>query len=227
MIDETVAGELDEVVERLVTGAYYQSGQSCISVQRIIVHELIYEDIRDKLLAKVRGLVHGDPANAETFIGPMIRPEAAKGLRERIDAAVDRDARLLCGGEVGGPNGTMMTAALLEEVPPDADLWREEAFGPVAMLSRFTDFSTALASVNDSRFGLQAGVFTRDLHRAMQAWDALEVGGVIVNDVPSWRVDHMPYGGVKESGFGREGVRYAIEDMTEVRLLVIREEQQA
>ncbi len=227
VIDETVAGELDEVVERLVTGAYYQSGQSCISVQRIIVHELIYEDIRDKLLAKVRGLVHGDPANAETFIGPMIRPEAAKGLRERIDAAVDRDARLLCGGEVGGPDGTMMTAALLEEVPPDADLWREEAFGPVAMLSRFTDFSTALASVNDSRFGLQAGVFTRDLHRAMQAWDALEVGGVIVNDVPSWRVDHMPYGGVKESGFGREGVRYAIEDMTEVRLLVIREEQQA
>jgi acyl-CoA reductase-like NAD-dependent aldehyde dehydrogenase len=223
IVDETMADGRDDVVDRLVTGAYYQSGQSCISVQRIILHEAIYDQVRERLLAKVKALVHGDPADEKTFIGPLIRPEAAAGLRGRIDDAVARGARLLCGGEVGGAWGTMMSAALLENVPRECELAREEAFGPVALLSRFTDFDAALAEVNDSRFGLQAGVFTRDLARAHRAWDKLEVGGVLINETPSWRVDHMPYGGVKDSGLGREGLRYAIEDMTEVRLLVIRE----
>ena len=112
---------------------------------------------------------------------------------------------------------------MLENVPETTSLYREEAFGPAAILSSFTDFDDALAQVNNSRFGLQAGIFTRDLYKAHKAWDTLEVGGVVIGDVPSWRVDHMPYGGVKDSGLGREGIRYAIEDMTEIRLLVVRE----
>lgn len=116
----------------------------------------------------------------------------------------------------------MLEATLLEDVPPSEDVCRKEAFGPVAVLAPFRDFDAALAAVNDSAFGLQAGIFTRDLYKAMRAWDVLEVGGVIIGDVPSWRVDHMPYGGVKESGLGREGVRFAMEEMTEIRLMVIR-----
>lgn len=223
IVDETMAGDLDDVVGRLVFGAYYQSGQSCISVQRILAHERIYDELRRGLLEKVKALVHGDPADPQTFIGPMIRPEAAQQLRRRIDDAVSRGAKLLCGGEAGGAYGTMMAAALLEDVPRDAELWREEAFGPVALLSRFTGFEAALAAVNDSRFGLQAGIFTRDVGRAERAWNELEVGGVMINEVPSWRVDHMPYGGVKDSGLGREGLRYAIQEMTEIRLMVVKD----
>jgi acyl-CoA reductase-like NAD-dependent aldehyde dehydrogenase len=116
----------------------------------------------------------------------------------------------------------MLEATLLENVPKDEDVVRQEAFGPVAVLSQFSDFDAALEEVNESAFGLQAGVFTRDLYRAHRAWDVLEVGGVVIGDVPSWRVDHMPYGGVKDSGLGREGIRWAIKDMTETRLMVIR-----
>ena len=123
----------------------------------------------------------------------------------------------------GGCTGNMLEATLLENVDHACDAYREEAFGPAAILSSFTDFDDALAQVNNSRFGLQAGIFTRDLYKAHKAWDTLEVGGVVIGDVPSWRVDHMPYGGVKDSGLGREGIRYAIEDMTEIRLLVVRD----
>ena len=119
----------------------------------------------------------------------------------------------------------MVEATLLEDVPPDQKICAKEAFGPVAVLSRFDDFNQAIRQVNDSAFGLQAGVFTRDLYKMLKAWDRLHVGGVIIGDVPSWRVDNMPYGGVKDSGLGREGVRYAIEDMTEMRLLVIRKKK--
>ena len=223
VVDETMARGLDDVVERLVAGAYTQSGQSCISVQRIIVHERVYDELKAKLLAKVASLPHGDPADRRTVVGPMITPGAAAGVKAKVDEAVTRGGRLLCGGALGGPNGNVMTAAVLEDVPRDAAIVRDEAFGPVAVLSRFGDFEAALAEANDSRFGLQAGVFTRDLHRALRAWDALEVGGVVINDVPGFRVDHMPYGGVKASGLGREGVRSAIEEMTEVRLMVVRD----
>jgi len=133
--------------------------------------------------------------------------------------AVARGARLLCGGT---RDGAMLEATLLDEVPPSEAVVCKEAFGPVAVLSRFRDFDQALAQVNASAFGLQAGVFTRDLYRAQRAWDALEVGGVLIGDVPSFRVDHMPYGGVKDSGLGREGIRFAMEDMTEIRLLLVR-----
>ena len=211
---------LDAIVERIVFGAYYQSGQSCIGVQRIFVHADVYEKLRRKLKAAVAKLKMGDPRNEKTFIGPMIDEDAARRVESWIKAARKGGAKLLAGGE---RKGNMLPATLLENVPHDADLYRKEAFGPVAAMESFDDFDDALARVNDSAFGLQAGVFTGRLAHAMRAWDGLEVGGVIVGDVPSFRVDNMPYGGVKDSGLGREGVRYAIEDMTEQRLLVIRD----
>tara|TARA_R110000850_G_scaffold91742_27_gene194857 strand:- start:11944 stop:13374 length:1431 start_codon:yes stop_codon:yes gene_type:complete len=214
--------DIDTAVERIVIGAYYQSGQSCISVQRVLVHSSCYEVLRDKLVAAVKKLKHGDPSLEDTFVGPMISEGEARRLSGWIEKAQAAGAKLLCGGS---REGAMLQAAVLEDVPRDCALNSEEAFGPVAVLSRFEDFDAALDEVNDSRYGLQAGVFTRDIHQAMRAWDRLEVGGVLIGDVPSWRVDHMPYGGVKDSGLGREGVRYAIEDMSEPRLLVIRDPQ--
>jgi len=174
------------------------------------------------LVEKTRTLVAGDPKDRTTFIGPMISEKEASRLKGWIDAAVEAGATLLCGG---GCEGNMLEATLLENVPEDCDANRQEAFGPLANLSRFADFGEALARVNDSRFGLQAGVFTRDIHQILDAWDRLEVGGVIVNDVPSYRVDNMPYGGVRDSGLGREGIRFSMEDMSEIRNLVIRRER--
>jgi acyl-CoA reductase-like NAD-dependent aldehyde dehydrogenase len=219
IVDAEPGQPLDAVVERLVFGAYYQSGQSCISVQRIHAHKSIYQKLTKKLAAAVGKLKMGDPKNEKVFIGPMIDEDAARRVADWIDAACKGGAKVLAGGR---RKGNMLPATLLENVPRDADLYRKEAFGPVACIEPFDDFDEALARVNDSDFGLQAGVFTADLAHAMRAWDRLEVGGVIVGDVPSFRVDNMPYGGVKQSGLGREGVRYAIEDMTEQRLLVIR-----
>ncbi|MEE8169511.1 MAG: aldehyde dehydrogenase family protein, partial [Phycisphaerae bacterium] len=211
--------DLEDAVQRIVFGAFYQSGQSCIGVQRILAHERIYDDLRDRLVSATRKLRMGDPKDEQTFIGPMISEKEARRLDGWIQSAAAGGGRILCGGK---RSGAMLEATLLENVPADADLCRKEAFGPVAVLSRFTDFDDALRSVNDSVFGLQAGIFTRDLYKAQRAWDVLEVGGVVIGDVPSWRVDHMPYGGVKDSGLGREGIRFAIQDMTEIRLLVIR-----
>ncbi len=211
--------DIEDVVARLVIGAFYQSGQSCIGVQRIIVHESVYDDLRQRLVAATGKLKSGDPKNEETFIGPMIDVREAERLHSWIEAAVASGAKLLCGG---GCEGAMLEATLLEDVPRDQQLCTDEAFGPVAILSRFSDFDQALAEVNDSTFGLQAGIFTRDIYKIHRAWDTLEVGGVVIGDVPSWRVDNMPYGGVKDSGLGREGIRFAMEDMTEIRNLVIR-----
>ncbi|NID15364.1 aldehyde dehydrogenase family protein [Luteibacter yeojuensis] len=220
IVDADQGPQLDAVVDRLVFGAFYQSGQSCISVQRILVHDDVYDALRRKLVAKVKALKAGDPKKKSTFLGPMIDTAAAERLESWIVEAKKAGARLLCGG---GRKRAMLEATLLENVPREAKLQRMEAFGPVAVLQRFISFDEAIAAANDSDFGLQAGVFTNDLRHAMRAWDELEQGGVIVNDVPSFRVDNMPYGGTKSSGIGREGVRYAIEDMTETRLLVIRE----
>ena len=213
--------DLDHALARIIFGGYYQSGQSCIHVQRVIVHADIYDTFRDRLAAKVKMLVSGDPKDRNTFIGPMISAKEAQRLKGWVDDALAGGATLLAGG---GCNGAMMDATLIENCSRDAALYREEAFGPAVILSQFTDWNEALAEVNDSKFGLQAGLFTRDLHKVMKAWDKLEVGGVVVNDVSSYRVDNMPYGGVKDSGLGREGVRFAIEDMTEIRNLVIRRE---
>jgi acyl-CoA reductase-like NAD-dependent aldehyde dehydrogenase len=211
--------DLEDAVQRIVFGAFYQSGQSCISVQRILAHEAVYDAFRDRLVEATRKLVVGDPREELTFIGPVISEDDAVRLEEWVQSAVARGGRLLCGGK---RRGSLFEATLLEDVPRDEAVCAQEAFGPLAVLERFSDFDAALAAVNDSVFGLQAGIFTRDLYKAMQAWNELEVGGVMIGEVPSWRVDHMPYGGVKESGLGREGIRFSMEEMTEIRLLVVR-----
>ena len=210
---------LDDALERIIFGAFYQSGQSCIGVQRIIVHEDVYDRFRDMMVEKTKSLVAGDPKDRDTFIGPMISEKEASRLKGWIDDAIDGGASLLTGG---GCKGNMLEATLLENVHKDAKALNEEAFGPLAILQKFSDFDEALAEVNRSTFGLQAGIFTRDLFKMFDAWDRLEVGGVVINDVPSYRVDNMPYGGVKDSGLGREGIKFAMEDMTEIRNLVVR-----
>ena len=217
VIDEDA--DIADALERVIFGGYYQSGQSCVSVQRVMIHDAVYDDFRERMITAVKGLVAGDPKDEKTFIGPMISVKEAERLKGWIDDAVSAGATLLAGGEL---DGAMLEATLLEDVPCSAEVYAEEAFGPVVVLERFSDFYDALTSVNDSRFGLQVGIFTRDIYKVMNAWDGLDVGGVIVGDVPSWRVDNMPYGGVKDSGLGREGVKFAIEDMTEVRLLALR-----
>ncbi len=212
--------DVDDAVKRIIFGAFYQSGQSCISVQRILVHESLAEEFEEKLVNATRELKSGDPSDEDVFIGPMISEKEAARLEKWIRQATDAGASILCGGRRNGP---IVEATLLKNVPPDQPLSCEEAFGPVAVIDTFADFDEALRRVNDAKYGIHAGIFTPSLANAMRAWDELDVGGVLINEVPSWRVDNMPYGGVKESGIGREGVRYAMEDMTEIRALVIRE----
>lgn len=211
--------DLEDAVARIIFGAFYQSGQSCIGVQRIYVHADVYDTFKTMLVSKTKELKSGDPKDPQTFIGPMISEGEASRLHGWIDEAVSAGATLLCGGN---REGTMLEATLLENVDANQNVCAEEAFGPVAVLEPFDDFEAVLHRINDSRFGLQAGIFTKDLYQAQKAWDTLEVGGVVIGDIPSWRVDHMPYGGVKDSGLGREGIRWAMEDMTELRLMVIR-----
>ncbi len=220
IVDADQGPHLKRVVERLIFGAFYQSGQSCIGVQRIYAHEDIYDALKKRLVAATRKLIAGDPRHKDTFLGPMIDEVAAERLHGWILDARAAGARLLCGGK---REGNMLQATLMEDVPAAAAANRQEAFGPFALLAPFKRFDQAIALVNDSDYGLQAGVFTDRLAHAMRAWNELEQGGVVINDVPSFRVDNMPYGGIKLSGLGREGVRYAIEDMTEIRLMVMRE----
>jgi len=220
IVDADQIDRLDFVIERMIFGAYYQSGQSCISVQRILVHADIYERFRDAFVAAVDKLVAGDPKDEKTFIGPMIDEREAARVDGWIQEAIKAGAKLLCGGK---RDKAMLQATVLENVDPTQKVSCLEAFGPVALLQKYRDFDEAIRSVNASDYGLQAGVFTYDMRKALRAWDEIEVGGVIINDVPSFRVDNMPYGGVKASGLGREGIRYAIEDMTEIRLLVMRD----
>lgn len=220
IVDEDPGMPLDKVVERLVFGAYYQSGQSCIGVQRIYAHRNVHDALRRKLKKAIGALRSGDPRDENTFVGPVIDSDAADRIESWIAAARKGGAKVLAGGP---REGNIIPATLLENVPRDADLQRKEVFGPVAILEPVDSFEDAIARVNDSDFGLQAGVFTGNLAHTMRAWDRIEAGGVVVGDVPSFRVDNMPYGGIKDSGLGREGVKYAIRDMTEERLLVIRD----
>ncbi|MBT3133889.1 aldehyde dehydrogenase family protein [Alteromonas sp. ALT199] len=220
VVDEDA--DIEDAIDRVIVGAYYQSGQSCISVQRLLVHSKIYDEFKSRYVEKVKALVSGDPSNEDTFIGPMISEGEAERLHGWITEAKEKGATILCGGT---REGAMLEATVMENVPKDCDASAEEAFGPLSILVPFDDYDDALKEVNNSRYGLQAGVFTRDIYKAHKAWDVLEVGGVVIGDVPSWRVDNMPYGGVKDSGLGREGIRYAIEDMSETRLMVIRTPQ--
>jgi acyl-CoA reductase-like NAD-dependent aldehyde dehydrogenase len=210
--------DLDFAVSRMMVGAFYQSGQSCIGVQRVMIHESIYDAFKERLIDSAADLVAGDPLDERTFLGPLITEDDAKRIESWVNHAVAHGAKVVCGGS---RNGAFYDATFVEDVPADADLSCKEAFGPVATLESFASFEKACDRVNESVFGLQAGVFTRDIHHAFYAWNHLDVGGVVINDVPSFRVDSMPYGGVKDSGLGREGIRYAIDDMTEIRLMVL------
>jgi acyl-CoA reductase-like NAD-dependent aldehyde dehydrogenase len=217
IVDESA--DLAFAVSRIVSGGFTLAGQSCISVQRVFVHQAVASGFTNRLVDAVNALKPGDPLDPATDVGPMID----EGETERVQSWVDEAARaggtVLTGGRRLG--GALYAPTVLTGVPPDAKVCAEEAFAPLVVLTPFDVFDDALAQVNASAFGLQAGVFTATLEHALLAFDRLEVGGVIVNDVPTWRVDHMPYGGVKDSGLGREGPRYTIEEMTEPRLLVI------
>jgi len=210
--------DLDFALPRTVLGAYAYSGQVCISIQRIFLHKKIYDRFMARFLDATAKLKMGDPMEESTDIGPMINLDAAKQTEEWVEEALEDGARLVCGGK---REGAMFEPTILENVKPELRISCQEAFAPVVVVSPYEDFDLALRSVNDSIYGLQAGVFTNDLKKAFQAYESLDVGGVICNDIPTFRIDHMPYGGVKESGFGREGIKYAIEEMTELKLLAV------
>jgi glyceraldehyde-3-phosphate dehydrogenase (NADP+) len=210
--------DIDLAVERAVTGSFAYSGQVCISVQRIYLHEKIADAFTQKFLERTKKLVMGDPFDERTDIGPMIDETALARTQAWVDEAAKGGASVLCGGK---RDGRYFPPTVIADVKPEMKVHCAEVFAPIVNLYKYQDFPSALAAVNDSSFGLQAGVFARDVGRIFQAFETLEVGGVIVNDVPTWRVDSMPYGGEKESGQGREGVRYAIEEMTQLRLLAL------
>lgn len=211
-------GDLDWAAERCALGGFNYAGQVCIKVQRIFVEEPAYEPFLEKLLAWAKKLPVGDPAKEETVVGPVIDDRAAERVEAWIGEAVSAGAKVLCGGT---RVGRIVAPTVLAQVPTHVRAVTEEIFGPVIAVSCVRSFDDALASVNESTYGLQAGVFTNDLAKSRRAFTELEVGGVIVNDYPTFRSDNMPYGGSKGSGLGREGVRYAMADYTEERALVI------
>lgn len=210
--------DLDHAAERLTIGAFYQSGQSCISVQRVLAHREVYAPLRERLIARAGALKMGDPLEEDTFLGPLISEDDARRVEQWVNEAVAVGATLLCGGR---RQDSHYAATWLENVDPRCNVSCREVFGPVATLAAFDDFRDAVREANASDFGLQCGVFTRDINHVWHAWRELEVGGVVINDSSSFRVDSMPYGGVKDSGQGREGVRFAMEEMSEIRLLVL------
>lgn len=210
--------DLERAAARIATGAFAYAGQSCISVQRVHVHEEAFDEFLEALLARTRALAVGDPMEEATVVGPLIRPEDADRIERWVTEATEGGAALLAGGR---REGSLVWPVLLTGTRPDMRVWAEEAFGPVAVVERFGALEEALEAADRSRFGLQAGIFTRDLAAALRAFERIEVGAVIVNDVPTWRADPMPYGGVKGSGMGREGPRYAIAEYTELRLLAV------
>jgi acyl-CoA reductase-like NAD-dependent aldehyde dehydrogenase len=210
--------DLAYAAERCVTGGFAYAGQTCISVQRILVEHTVYGKFTDLLVEGVKKLKIGDPLDESTDVGPLIRESDAIRTTAWIEEAVHAGARLLCGG---GRNNLVVEPTVLTGTKPDMKVNCLEIFGPVVTVEPYQDFDDALRKVNQSAYGLQAGVFTRDAKLLFQAYEELEVGGVIAGDVPSFRIDQMPYGGVKDSGLGREGLRYAIEEMTEPKLLVM------
>ena len=210
--------DLDWAATRIATFANYQGGQSCVSVQRVLVDRSLWERLVPLVVAKVGSLAVGSPWDEATVVGPLVDERAAQRVESWVDEAVDAGATLLTGGV---RDGATYAPTVLTDVPADAKVSCEEVFGPVLVLAPVDGVDEAFATVNASRFGLQTGVFTHDLQVAFRAHAELEVGGVVVGDVPSYRADQMPYGGVKASGVGREGVRSAMEDLTYERVLVL------
>ena len=210
--------DLEQAVSRCVSGAFTYAGQSCISVQRILVHAEIFDQFTAQMVDAAGRLRVGDPADQKTEVGPMIRASDVQRVEQWIQEAISGGAKLLCGGKA---KGSILQPTLLSATKAQMKVNCEELFGPVATIERYQDFDAALAQANQTRYGLQAGLFTRDAGLIFRAFEKLDVGGVIVGDVPTFRVDPMPYGGVKDSGLGREGIRYAMEEMTERKLLMI------
>jgi acyl-CoA reductase-like NAD-dependent aldehyde dehydrogenase len=218
VVVEPDTDDLSGVAKRIAGAAYGYAGQSCISVQRVLVHEDIYVALRDDLIEATEAIAHGDPADEGVICGPLIDEPNADRVVQWIRDGAESGGRLLAGGV---RTGGVVSPTLLEEVPNDRPVVADEVFGPVAVLDPYEDFAQALNVVNDSRYGLQAGVFTNDTAKVQEAWARIEVGGIIHNEVPTWRTDPMPYGGVKGSGTGREGPMYTYREMTEERMLVL------
>ena len=212
------SADIGWAVRRTLVGAFSYAGQVCISVQRMFVHEAIWDEFMAAFVEGARALKVGDPLDPQTDLGPMVDSTAAARTQRWVEEAVALGGRLLLGGTA---DGNFFGPTILTDTPSTAQVCSNEAFAPLVVAAPFRDFDDAVRSVNDSMFGLQTGVFTNDLEHAWSAFGQLEVGGVIVNDVPTYRIDHMPYGGVKDSGLGREGLRWAIDDMTEIRIMVV------
>jgi acyl-CoA reductase-like NAD-dependent aldehyde dehydrogenase len=218
LADWSSEADLDWAATRIATFANYQGGQSCISVQRVIADATVYDRLVEKVVAKVGAQVTGDPTDDAVDVGPLVSEDAAKRVESWVDEAVDAGAKLLTGGK---RDGASYAPTVLAEVPDGVTLATEEVFGPVLSVQKVDGVAEAFAAVNDSKFGLQAGVFTHDVQLAFKAHRELEVGGVIIGDAPSYRADQMPYGGVKDSGVGREGIQYAMNDYTYERVMVL------
>ena len=216
IVDEDA--DLEFAAGRIKFGAFAYAGQVCISVQRVFAHERVYDKFKEMLVAQTETIVSGDPLDRATDLGPMIDDKAAARAERWVEQAVAEGASVLTGGRA---SGRFFAPTVIENAPPQSFVCSREAFAPLVTLFKVKSFGEAIRAVNDSIYGLQAGVFTNSLERALAAWEHIEAGGVIVNDVPTYRIDHMPYGGVKASGLSREGLRYAIEDMTEPRLMVV------
>jgi acyl-CoA reductase-like NAD-dependent aldehyde dehydrogenase len=213
-------GDWEAAADKAKIHAFSHAGQSCISIQRILVHEDVADEFTARLVAKVGALEVGDPLDPETDVGPLITPGDRDRVKDWIEEAVAAGAELLCGGELVD-EGRCLAPTLLGSPPREAKVWREEIFGPVATVDRYRDFGEALRMANDSKFGLQAGVFTRDVGRGLEAARTLEFGGVLINEVPTFRADQQPYGGVKDSGNTREGPAYAVQELTEERFVTL------
>jgi acyl-CoA reductase-like NAD-dependent aldehyde dehydrogenase len=216
IVDEDA--DLEFAAGRIKFGAFAYAGQVCISVQRVFVHERVYDKVREMVVAQTEAIKLGDPLDRATDLGPMIDDKAAGRAQQWVAQAVQEGARVLTGGKA---EGRFFQPTVIENARPESFVCSREAFAPLVTLHKVRSFGEAIRSVNDSVYGLQAGVFTNSLEKALVAWERVEAGGVIINDVPTYRIDHMPYGGVKASGLSREGLRYAIEDMTEPRLMVV------
>ena len=210
--------DLEEAALRATHGAFGYAGQSCISVQRVFVERKVFQSFLWKVVEHAKTLVSGNPSDEATEVGPLIRQSDAERVEAWVKEAVEGGAKLVAGGE---RQGSMVTPTILTATKPGMKVRDEEVFGPVVVIEPYDDFEEALAAVNHSKYGLQAGLLTRDAGRILTAYRELEVGALIVGDSPNWRLDPMPYGGVKESGLGREGIRSAMEEMTEPRMLVM------
>jgi glyceraldehyde-3-phosphate dehydrogenase (NADP+) len=211
--------DLDAILTPIVLGAWANAGQVCIKLQRLHVHASLYEEFLTRFLAATRALPCGDPLDPETIVGPLIEAQHVARVLSWVHEAVEAGARLHCGGEA---HGSVVLPTILTDVTADLRVCKDEVFGPVTIVEPFERFEDALATCNASRFGLQAGVFTRDLSHALQAHHELDYGGVLINEVPTFRVDNVPYGGTKDSGSGREGVRSAMDELSESKVLILR-----